>query len=97
MSIGRLALQWFQKKFRIDLKQSTQNLNDKYTGNPLTDTITNLHSHFTKIGINSKDHVYVVFSLHPGSYLKKIDRKRLVETFTYLASLQGFTGEKISN
>jgi uracil-DNA glycosylase len=97
VSFGSLALQWFQKKFRSDLKEKTQKLNANYTGNPLTDTITNLHSRFSKIKINSKDETYVVFSLHPGNYLKNIDRKRLIETFTYLASLQGFDNEKISN
>ena len=100
VSLGGLALKWFQNKFPLDVKENTQKLTDDkssaYLGNPLTDTITNLHSCFTEINLKSNDSSYVVFSLHPGSYLSQIDKNKLLDTFNHLASLQGFDKENFS-
>ena len=91
VTLGRLPLRWFQSKFGENIKNSAKRLDKNsshelnFLGNPNSQGIKKLHSCFAKIRLESGHISQIIFSGHPGKWMSNVERKKLLQTFSYVA------------
>jgi uracil-DNA glycosylase len=89
VSFGSLALQWFQMRYRNDLKGNMKYLDDtvpkNYVGDPLRSGIADLHACFSEVKTNSGCTPTAIFSYHPSWMQNEL---ALLKTFRFVMCSQ---------